>query len=92
MQVLTRRQAIDRGLLVYSTGRPCGRNHLAMRFTNTGACRECVKLYAKNYQREYRQNVKARRMGHSILKLKIDPRDEKAIRDFAEAVSHARNY
>jgi len=42
-QIISRRQAIARGLLRYFTGRECGRGHLAERYISNKACIECLK-------------------------------------------------
>ncbi len=42
-QVITRRQAIDAGLVRYFTGKPCGRGHLAERYTLKGSCILCER-------------------------------------------------
>jgi hypothetical protein len=39
--IVTRRDAIERDLIHYYTGEPCGRGHLAMRYTSTGNCCAC---------------------------------------------------
>lgn len=39
--IVTRAEATQRKLVWYYTGRPCGRGHLAMRYTTTGNCCGC---------------------------------------------------
>lgn len=41
--VLTRRQALDRELVHYYTGQPCSRGHMALRYSVSGACMECLR-------------------------------------------------
>jgi hypothetical protein len=41
-EIVTRRQAIERGLVRFLTGRPCRHGHLAERYTS-GACTECCR-------------------------------------------------
>lgn len=55
MEVTTRSEAAKRGLLKYYTGKPCKRNHLDLRYTNTGACRACMCSYAKFKREEFKK-------------------------------------
>lgn len=59
-------EAIEKGLIKYSTGVPCKRGHLAERFISDGSCTICAyertRLYQENnrerkavYQETYRQ-------------------------------------
>lgn len=40
-----RKEAIDKGLKRYFSGRPCSRGHIAERKVSSGNCCECVKLW-----------------------------------------------
>ena len=40
-EVISRKDARDRGLKRYFTGRPCKYGHIAERFTSNGSCVEC---------------------------------------------------
>lgn len=41
--VMTRRQAINARERRYYTGQPCVHGHLALRYTSTGGCYECLR-------------------------------------------------
>jgi 5-methylcytosine-specific restriction endonuclease McrA len=40
-EIITRQEALARGLKRYFTGKPCRRSHIAERLTNGSACTEC---------------------------------------------------
>jgi hypothetical protein len=41
MEINTRNQAADKGLLRYWDGKPCKRGHNSERYTRNGVCIEC---------------------------------------------------
>jgi hypothetical protein len=43
-EIISRRQALDRGLIRYFTGKPCKRGHLVERLTSSANCLECHRL------------------------------------------------
>lgn len=43
MELINRKEAIDRQLAHYYTGRPCIRGHITQRYTVSGACTQCLK-------------------------------------------------
>jgi hypothetical protein len=43
-EIITRREARDRGLAKYMTGKPCKHGHVGERRTDTGNCVECQRL------------------------------------------------
>lgn len=48
LEVITRAEAIKRGLKRYFTGKPCKHGHVTDRWTAQGSCVECVSLRAKS--------------------------------------------
>lgn len=52
MEVMTRLQAAEKGLLRYYTGKPCRRGHHAERYTRSNMCVECSKLAADRFNRK----------------------------------------
>ena len=42
---MERKEAIGKGLVKYITGRECNRGHSGFRYTNTGACVDCIRIY-----------------------------------------------
>lgn len=57
--VITRKEALGRGLTQYFTGRPCGRGHIAPRSakpTRYGNCIECERIRELDKRRQLREN------------------------------------
>ncbi len=61
-QIITRQEAIEKGLSRYFTGKACVNGHASERLTSSGQCTGCFKhYYKKMYQNpEYRQKAIAR--------------------------------
>jgi len=47
MQIISRAEAIERGLTRYFTGKPCPKGHVAEHWVNGRACVECRKASAE---------------------------------------------
>lgn len=45
--IISRKDAYARGLLMFYTGVPCRRGHVARRYTNGGACLGCAKRFQR---------------------------------------------
>lgn len=43
MEIIRRKDAIERGLDRYFTGKPCKRGHLCFRYVSSNGCSQCVK-------------------------------------------------
>ena len=48
---MKRQEAKTKGLIKYSTGKPCRRGHLSERYVKTGHCVECVSIQAKAWKK-----------------------------------------
>lgn len=59
MQIITRKEAKEKGLPRYFTGKPCKHGHVAERITGSAQCTGCFNhYYKKMYQNpEYRQKA-----------------------------------
>jgi hypothetical protein len=51
-EVISRKDALARGLTKYITGKPCKHGHIAERRTDTGNCIECQRLRARTPERK----------------------------------------
>lgn len=51
MEVMTRMQAAEKGLLRFYTGRPCKRGHLSERYTRTNSCIECQRIATARFNK-----------------------------------------
>lgn len=50
-EVILRKEAVEKGLKTYYTGKPCKRGHLSDRFTNSGRCRDCNILTTQSWRK-----------------------------------------
>ena len=48
MEIITRKEAKEKGLTRYFTGKPCKHGHVEYRQTSKGECIECKRLWDKN--------------------------------------------
>jgi len=62
MDVITRKEAKERWLPRYFTGKPCPHGHVAERWASTSSCVECARKYreanpekTRERQRKYRE-------------------------------------
>lgn len=46
-EIVTRQQAISKGLIKYYTGRPCKHGHYSFRYVNTASCCACLREAAR---------------------------------------------
>ncbi len=49
MEIISREEAKEKGLVRYYTGKPCKRGHICERFTKSMHCLECGKVRSKKY-------------------------------------------
>lgn len=66
MEVISRKEAREKGLTQFFTGRPCSRGHLEPRSTSGGMCRGCERLRDKE-RLAYTSEVKKKRYATSAL-------------------------
>ena len=62
MDIITKQQARDSGLLVYFTGKPCKHGHISERYSKgNGECVQCCKEKSKKwYSDKERANIKSK--------------------------------
>lgn len=58
MKIVTRQEAVEKGLMKYFTGKPCRKGHLAERSTIVGDCTVCTSNRQKEYRRLVAENRK----------------------------------
>jgi hypothetical protein len=51
MEIITRKEALERGLKKYFTAKPCKRAHIAERWVSTKHCVECLRERERNSKR-----------------------------------------
>jgi hypothetical protein len=69
MEILLRKDAIASGVSKYFTGKPCGKGHVAPRYTKTGVCCRCNVESARAYNQ--RIDIKSAVKQGSLLVYKL---------------------
>lgn len=59
MDIVTRKEAREKGLKRYFTGKPCRHGHIAERRTDTAQCCECLKIYQRGWYQKNREKKRA---------------------------------
>ena len=59
MDIITRKEAISKGLPRYFTGKPCSRGHIVERYVSNYECVKCEKIRAKGYRQTRPEKRKA---------------------------------
>lgn len=70
MEIISRKEAQDKGFKFYFTGVPCHKGHVDFRYTSDCICRECKKIKnssssSKKYQKEYRKENRSKHVEYS---------------------------
>lgn len=82
MDIISRKEAKEKGLTRFFTGEPCIRGHIAERSTSGGMCRECEKLRDRARQ-EYKTELTRKQ-----YRTKPEFREKIKQRDKIQAVKH----
>jgi hypothetical protein len=95
-ELISRKEALERGLKRYFTGKECPHGHITVRHTVNGACIGCVAAYkagrtASGVAREY-QATKRREAGCRVTpRLPRDPAEREEALQERRRASYARN-
>lgn len=87
MQLLSRKDAIDRGQSQYFTGEQCKAGHIAPRYTKTCVCSTCHKMNAIKARIKFNMG----RMGFRSFTTTAHPDDHKALLAYSVMLAAARN-
>lgn len=90
--IMTRAQAAEAGQMQYWTGRPCSKDHVAPRYTSSGACSHCVAGYRGRFAiGAVRGSSRARNAGltHKFSAM-VHVDDAATVAEFVEALNLAR--
>lgn len=60
MDKITKKEAQDRRLIYYYTGKPCKYGHDSVRLVKGGSCRECKKIIGEKHRNENREEFNKR--------------------------------
>lgn len=58
MNKITRKEALNKGLKTYFTGKPCKRGHICKRYISKSNCVECHNEYAQRYRENNRTYIR----------------------------------
>ena len=65
MKVISRQEAIHKGLTRYYTGKPCKNLHVATRTTSSWTCTECNRVYRSAYRSSDKGKASAKAFSQS---------------------------
>ena len=57
MELLTKKEAIGKGLKTYFNGKSCKRGHLSERYSTSGHCITCILEYSKTYYGDNKEYI-----------------------------------
>lgn len=86
--LITRREAAERGLKHFYTGKPCKRGHDSPRFTTTGGCVKCGAFYTREYTKRYTKEAAANALG--AFRYVLHPDDHAAALAYCQALDMQR--
>jgi hypothetical protein len=83
-----RLKAAELGQIRYSTGAPCKRGHLSERYTSTGGCVECLRLFEGGFSAK----LAAKRIEaiQGLFKYPLHPQDVPAALAYCQALDLQR--
>lgn len=87
MNIITRNEAIKKGLSRYFTGKPCKHGHVAERVTLKSTCLECKKLEYLTHSERYKAANRAWKLANPELSARLDREAHLRIRN--DPVRHA---
>lgn len=73
MEIITRKEATEKGLKYYFTGKPCKHGHLCKRYTIGGQCSSCNKKHFRlwrieNKEKHYEISKKWKKKNYDLIK------------------------
>lgn len=86
--ILSRADAIELHSKTYFTGKPCGRGHVAKRYTSTGNCVECSRAAAQTFNDKLRGRLRA--ADATDITLRVHPDDREALFALADFLNVQR--
>jgi len=70
VDIVTRKEAKERWLPRYFTGKPCPHGHVAERWASTNSCVECDRKYREANREKMRERQRKYRQGGLVEKAK----------------------
>lgn len=87
---MNRIDAARNGEKYYNTGLPCKHGHTTLRYTSTGNCVECTKMYSKKLRGDLATAKNIAFIGKIKLDICVYREDEQTARDLINAMNTAR--
>ena len=96
MDKITKKEAQDRKLIYYYTGKPCKYGHDSVRLVKGGSCRECKKIIGEKHRNENREEFNKRcreskRKNYSPEKRREEYQKNVAVEMYQQAKTRAKN-
>ena len=88
--VMTQKEAIEKGLRKYWTGKICINGHVKQRYTVSGICIGCNAMNSAKRNRKKRAELTARRGGLKLITFTVHLDDAKAIEAYATTLTTLR--
>lgn len=89
--LITKNEALEKGLIYYFTGKPCKHGHISERLVKGGSCRICKNNHAEKYRKENALQVKESIKRSQKKNYSTEKRRESYIRNFVtEMLSRAK--
>lgn len=93
--IKSRKQAIADGDKKYFTGKPCAKNHLAYRYTQSGTCEACIRGHVADERESLnfinnREQVAAAKMEMGVFNIRCFMRDIDTLKGTALELAKAR--
>lgn len=84
----SRKDAKEAGLKRYMTGKPCKGGHMVYRYTTTGHCSECLRIYLS--RKPYRKNYAEKNKDFLKERMKFHYENNKELR-YADSIEWRKN-
>jgi len=89
--MMTRKEAIKRGLYRYASKNPCKRGHEPLRYSNTGACVGCINSYAARNRAKQKENLALLKAQRKEVTYNIHVDDEARLNAYVKALALMRD-
>ncbi len=89
-EIMTQKEAIEKGHRKYWTGKVCINGHVKQRYTVSGICIGCNAMNSAKRVKKARVELSARYQGLESVTVTVHPEDAQAVRDTAEALTTLR--
>lgn len=89
-EIMTRKEALEKGLKKYWTGKICGNGHVRQRYTSSSICTGCNAMNTKRYNKDARAKLNALHVGFIPIKMMVHPEDVATVTTLIENMNEKR--